>query len=92
MPSEESSSWTTPASQNLSLLAQPIATTEKVWPSHVFVINDREIVTQLPSSVLAQPGGATENPKSVSGAILASVTILPSRIVVVDEKDSITEV
>lgn len=69
-----------------------------VLPSHVYVLNNREIVTDKTSSQIDELLGTTEEPSSHReatshcGTIKASVTGASSRLIVVDEDDRIVEI
>ncbi len=66
-----------------------ITAPEEVLPSHVYVLNNREIVTERPSSEIDKPKGNAEEPSSHSATIEASVTVASSRLIVVDENNRI---
>ncbi len=69
-----------------------------VLPSHVYVLNNREIVTEKPSSEMNKSPDRDEEPfspsetASHSATIRASVTGASSRQIVVDENDRIIEI
>ena len=69
-----------------------------VLPSHVYVLNNREIVTDKTSSQVDELLGTTEKPSSHReatshcGTIKASVTGASSRLIVVDGNDRIVEI
>ena len=75
-----------------------ITAPEAVLPGHVYVLNNREIVTEKPSSELDRLHDIAEEPSSHSkttphcATIRASVTVMSSRLIVVDENDTIIEV
>ena len=62
------------------------------------MLNNREIVTERPSSEIDKLKGNAEEPSSHHEAtsngetIRASVTVMPSRRIVVDENDTIVEI
>lgn len=92
MPSEKTSQWPNFDSENLTLLATQKTTGQKILPNRVFIIENRELVTQLPSAASAGSESTVEDTVTESGTTMASVTILPSRQIVVDNEDIITEV
>ncbi len=59
-------------------------------PSRVFVLDNRLVVTELPADRLAQLEPVSEQSTPTAGAIEASSTVLPSRLIVVDSDDNIT--
>ena len=67
-------------------------------PSHVYVLNNGEIVTEKPSGEMDRLCEAAEVPSSHSetnshyATIRASVTVASSRLIVVDENDTIVEI
>lgn len=71
---------------------------EEVLPSHVYVLNNREIVTQETlMEINNSPDTDIEltyhsQTASASGTIIASVTVTPSRQIVVDENDRVIEI
>ncbi len=75
-----------------------ITAPKTVLPSHVYVLNNREIVTEKPLSETDKLEGIVEAPSSHSGTnshcatIRASVTAASSRLIVVDENDTIVEI
>ena len=72
-----------------------ITAPEEVLPSHVYVLNNREIVTEetwreMNSSQDTAAGSTSYNETaSPAGTMTASVTVMPSRLIVVDENDRI---
>jgi hypothetical protein len=92
LPSLKPLQWPNSVFENFPALNQPITTTHKILPSRVFVIENRELVTQLPSIAISQPKSTSENTIPDSGTTIARVTILPSRQIVVDNNDNIVEV
>ena len=75
-----------------------ITAPEEVLPSHVYVLNNREIVTEETwremNSSQDTAAGSTSYSETASpaGTITASVTVMPSRRIVVDENDTIVEI
>ncbi len=75
-----------------------ITAQEEVFPSHVYVVNNREIMIGKPSSQSDQLVKTAEEPfspsetASRSATIKASVTAASSRLMVVDENDTIVEI
>jgi len=75
-----------------------ITVPKTVLPSHVYVLNNREIVTEKPLSETDKLEGIAEEPSSHSettshcATIRASVTAASSRLIVVDENDTIVEI
>ena len=75
-----------------------ITAPKTVLPSHVYVLNNREIVTEKPSGEMDRLCDAAEVPSSHSettshcATIRASVTVASSRLIVVDENDTIVEI
>ncbi len=75
-----------------------ITAQEEVLPSHVYVLNNREVVTEKPSPQSDQLVKTAEEPfspnetASCSATIKASVTAASSRLIVVDENDRIVEI
>ncbi|MBA7678573.1 hypothetical protein ES703_86851 [subsurface metagenome] len=75
-----------------------ITALKTVLPSHVYVLNNREIVTHKPLSETDKLEGIAEVPSSHSetnshcATIRASVTVASSRLIVVDENDTIVEI
>lgn len=69
-----------------------------VLPSRVYVLNNRKIVTEKPSSEMDKLQATAEEPSSLSetasrsATIRASVTAASSRLIVVDENDRIIEI
>lgn len=67
-------------------------------PGHVYVLNNCEIVTEKPPSELDKLYSTAEEPSShrrttsSTATITASFTVTPSRLIVVDENDTITEI
>lgn len=78
--------------------AAAITAREEVLPSHVYVLNNREVVTEKPSPQSDQLVKTAEEPFSLnetasrSATIKASVTVASSRLIVVDENDTIIEI
>jgi hypothetical protein len=91
MPFEKASLWPNSGLENLPWYSQSITTTQKILPNRVFIIENRELVTSLPSILISHTESTIENsgPENVT---VASVIILPSRQIVVDDNDKITEV
>jgi len=75
-----------------------ITVPKTVLPSHVYVLNNREIVTEKPLSETDKLEGLAGVPSSHSettshcATIRASVTVASSRLIVVDENDTIVEI
>ena len=92
LPSEKPSLWPNSVFENLPWFTQSITNTPKILPSRVFIIENRELVTYLPSINIPHPESTTEKSGPENGTVGASVIILPSRQIVVDEKDKITKV
>ena len=75
-----------------------ITVPKTVLPSHVYVLNNREIVTEKPLSETDKLEGIVEEPSSLSettshcATIRASVTAASSRLIVVDGNDTIVEI
>jgi len=75
-----------------------ITALEEVLPSHVYVLNNRAIVTEETwremnsSQDTAAESTSYSETASNCGTITASVTVMPSRRIVVDENDTIVEV
>ena len=75
-----------------------ITVPKTVLPSHVYVLNNCEIVTEKPSGEMDKLSDAAEAPPSHSettshcATIRASVTVASSRLIVVDENDTIVEI
>ena len=75
-----------------------ITAPEEVLPGHVYVLNNREIVTEETwremNSSQDTAAGSTSYSEAVSpaGTITVSVTVMPSRRIVVDENDTIVEI
>jgi len=75
-----------------------ITAPEEVLPSHVYVLNNREIVTEetwreMNSSQDTAAGSTSySGTASPAGTITASVTVMPSRRIVVDVNDTIVEI
>ena len=75
-----------------------ITAPEEILPSHVYVLNNQEIVTEKPSSVTDELPNTVEEPSSQhqtaspSATIRASVKGASSRLIVVDENDRIIEI
>lgn len=75
-----------------------VTSPETVLPDHVYVLNNREIVIEKPTvesyGVQGTVGEASSDNKkaSRSATITASVTVAPSRLVVVNENDRIIEI
>ena len=75
-----------------------ITAPEEVLPSHVYVLNNREIVTEETwremNSSQDTAAGSTSYSETASncGMVRASVTVMPSRRIVVDENDTIVEI
>lgn len=84
--------WSDPSYDNLSFPTSPITTTREILPSHVFVIENRELATQLPLNTASQPESTSEESAPESGITQVSATILPSRQIVVNENDQIISV
>ena len=67
-------------------------------PSHVYVLNNREIMTEVIWSEINKARHTAEEPSSdpkttsARGTIRASVTVTPARIIVVDDNDRIVEI
>jgi len=78
--------------------ADTITAPEEILPSHVYVLNNREIVTEETwremNSSQDTAAGSTSYSETASpaGTITASVTVMPSRRIVVDENDTIVEI
>ena len=75
-----------------------ITAPEEVLSSHVYVLNNREIVTEETwremNSSQDTAAGSTSYGETTSnrGTVTASVTVMPSRRIVVDENDTIVEI
>ncbi len=75
-----------------------ITAPKTVLPSHVYVLNNREIVTEKPSGEMDRLYDAAEVPSSdhettsYYATIRASVTVASSRLIMVDENDTIVEI
>ncbi len=75
-----------------------ITVPKTVLPSHVYVLNNCEIVTEKPLSETDKLEDIVEEPSSHSetnshyATITASVTVASSRLIVVDENDTIVEI
>lgn len=75
-----------------------ITIVDGVLPSHVYVLNNREIVTEKTWNAINNNEGAVAESTSDSqtassqGTIVASVKVMPSRLILVDEQDRIIEV
>ncbi len=75
-----------------------ITTPKTVFPSHVYVLNNSEIVTERPVSKINRLCDTVEVPSSHqettshSATIRASVTAASSRLIVVDGNDTIIEI
>ena len=89
----------TEASEATSTAAvDTITAPEEVLSSHVYVLNNREVVTEETwrgmNSSQDTAAGSTSYGETASpaGTITASVTVMPSRRIVVDENDTIVEI
>jgi len=89
----------TEASEATNTAAVDIITApEEVLPSHVYVLNNREVVTEETwremNSSQDAAAGLTSYSETASncGTVRASVTVMPSRRIVVDENDTIVEI
>lgn len=69
-----------------------ITVPKTVLPSRVYVLNNREIVTEKPLSETNKLEGIAEEPSSHCATIRASVTAASSRLIVVDANDTIVEI
>jgi len=75
-----------------------ITAPKTVLPGHVYVLNNHEIVTEKPTGEWDNSCSTAEEPSShrrtISSTteITASFTVLPSRLIVVDEYDRIVEI
>ena len=75
-----------------------ITVPKTVLPSRIYVLNNREIVTEKPLSKTDKLEGIAEEPSSHSettshcATIRASVTAASSRLIVVDENNTIVEI
>ncbi len=91
---EASEATSTSAVSNDTLITAPAG----ILPSHVYVLNNREIVTEETwremNSSQDTAAGSTSYSETASpaGTITASVTVMPSRRIVVDENDTIVEI
>ena len=81
------------------VLNDTVATSpEAVLPGHVYVLNNHEIVIEKPPAEFDRSQGvmgeaSRESTKGThSATISASVTVTPSRVIVVDEDDTIIEI
>ena len=68
-----------------------IASTWEPLPSLVFVMNDRVVAAEMPDELPTTLDSGVEQPGTVR-AITGTLTILPSRTVVVDDDDNIVSV
>ena len=88
----------TVTSDTITTTEYVIITTEEVLPSHVYVLNNREIVTEETwtemnsSQDTATKTTSHSGTASSAGTVTASVTVMPSRQIVVDENDTIIEI
>ncbi len=95
---EASTASDTAAEDAITTTEDTITAPEEVLPSHVYVLNNREIVTEETwremNSSQDKVAGSTSYSETASptGTITASVTVMPSRRIVVDENDRIIEI
>jgi len=91
---EASAAPSTGAVSNDAVITAP----ETVLPGHVYVLNNREIVTEETwreinsSQDTAAESTSYSRTTSPSGTIRASVKVASSRLIVVDENDTIVEI
>ena len=85
-----------PVSAELILNDTVVTAPDAVLPGHVYVLNNSEIVTEKPSGEMDELYGTESSSyrgrASHSATIRASVTVTPSRMIVVDENDRIIEI
>jgi len=69
-----------------------LASTEEALPSHVFVLDNRLVVTELPPDHLNSSRGGTKQPAPSGDTVMITLTVLPARLIVVDNDDNITSI
>ena len=69
-----------------------IVGTPEALPSRVFVLDNRYVVTQLPPERLSSVHGAPAESSARGGTVRATFTVLPSRLIVVDQDDNIVNI
>ncbi len=72
-------------------ISAPVVSSE-VLPSRVYVLANGEIVDELPQDGLEAAQGDSGQPDSNRTTVAVTATVLPSRLIVVDELDNIAEV
>jgi len=70
-----------------------ITAPSEVMPGYVFVVDNREIVLERPSTRVDKSQSSPETSgSSASGAVTAAVTVASYRLIVIDENDRITAI
>ena len=77
------------ASLSPSIILMPAS----VMPSKVFILNNREVVSEIPPmQVAADSPSSIEDDAPSRGVVSIRVSVAPLRLIVVDENDNVTEI